>query len=151
MSRRELLVSRLEDLAPSLEDLSILLRRAAARGVRLRFEDGLAAASEAEARLLVKGILLAADFQARVTAARLRDEVAQARLSGQFRTGRPRKMDAEQVAALRAQGLGASAIARALGVARSSVYRKLKEIEAPETRRVRPPGHRRRPPGVHSG
>jgi len=135
----ELVVARLDDLASSLEDLSALLRRAAARGVRLRFADARVAASDAEAEVLVKGILLAADFQARLTAMRLRDQVVRARQYGGFRPGRPRKLDAEQVARLRADGLGATAIARELGVARASVYRKLKEIEAPETRRlVRP-------------
>ena len=59
-----------------------------------------------------------------------------ARQSGRFPPGRPRTLDAERVAALRAAGMGATAIARELGVARASVYRKLREIEAPETRRV---------------
>ena len=136
----ELVVARLDDLAPSLEELSALLRRAAARGVRLRFADDRVAASAAEAEVLVKGILLAADFQARLTAARLRDQVVRARQDGGLRTGRPRKLDAERVARRRADGLGPTAIARELGVARASVHRKLKEIETPQMRRlVRPP------------
>ncbi|WP_372782757.1 helix-turn-helix domain-containing protein [Phenylobacterium sp.] len=133
----ELVVARLDDLAPSLEDLCALLRRITAEGVRLRLPDDRAPLSETETRLLVKGILLAADFQARLTAARLRDAVVGARESGRFRSGRPRKVDAEQVARLRAQGLGATAIARELGVARASIYRRLREIEAPETRRLK--------------
>jgi DNA invertase Pin-like site-specific DNA recombinase len=133
----ELLVERLEDLAPSLEDLSALLRRASARGVRLRFQDPRVAATETEARLLVQGILLAADFHARLTAARLREAVVGAHRTGRFPPGRPRTLSAERVAELRAAGMGVTAIARELGVARTSVYRKLREIEAPETRRRR--------------
>jgi DNA invertase Pin-like site-specific DNA recombinase len=130
----ELLVSRLEDLAASLEDLGGLLRRLTARGVRLRFEGQL---SDAETQALTRGILMAADFQAKITAARLSAEVIRARESGLFPTGRPRALSSQQVAELRAAGQSATAIAARLGVARSSVYRKLKEIEAPETRRVR--------------
>lgn len=133
----ELPISQLDDLAGSLEDLATLLRRIGAKGVRLRFRGDLGAISDTESPTLVKGILLAADFQARVTAARLRDDVIGARQRGLFPNGRPRTLDPARVAELRAAGLGATAIAAELGVARSSVYRKLKEIEAPETRRLR--------------
>jgi DNA invertase Pin-like site-specific DNA recombinase len=134
----ELLVSRLEDLAGSLEDLAGRLRRMQSRGVGLRLAGELSAACEAEARGLVKGMLLAADFQARLTEARAREAIVGARQSGLFPPGRPRTLNIERIATLRAAGLGAAAIAAELGVARSSVYRKLKEIEAPETRRRRP-------------
>jgi len=133
----DLPVSQLDDLAGSLDDLAKLLRRIDAKGVRLRFQGDLCAISDAEAPILVKGILLAADFHARVTAARLKDDVVRARQSGLFPTGRPRTLNPERVAELRAAGLSATAIAAELGVARSSVYRKLKEIEAPESRRLR--------------
>jgi DNA invertase Pin-like site-specific DNA recombinase len=138
-ARGELSISRLDDLAPSLDDLSALLRRSLRRGVRLRFPGEPQAASETDARLLAQGILLAADFQARLTAARLRDAVIQARQEGRFPSGRPRRLDPEQVAVLSAAGLGATAIARELGVCRQSVYRKLREIEAPQNRRRKGP------------
>ncbi len=145
MSRRdalqpgdELTVSRLEDLATSLDELGRRLRHLAARGVRLRFEAHLGQFSGIEAQALTQGILMAADFQAQMTAARLKAGVVRAREAGLFPRGRPRVLDAQQVAELRAAGLGVTAIARRLGVARTSIYRKLKEIEAPETRRLRP-------------
>jgi DNA invertase Pin-like site-specific DNA recombinase len=134
----ELSVAQLEDLAPSLDELGGVLRRLAAQGVKLRFESELGPLSDIESRALMHGVLMAADFQARATATRLRAEVIHARESGLFPVGRPRTLDPWRVAELRAGGLGATAIAARLGVARSSVYRKLKEIEAPETRRLRP-------------
>jgi DNA invertase Pin-like site-specific DNA recombinase len=144
MSRRrlkpgdELFVARLEDLATSLDGLGALIRRLAARGVRVRFDGGLGPLSDAETRALTRGILMAADFEAQTAAARLRADVIQARDSGLFPTGRPRTLNPQRVAELRAAGFGATAIAARLGVARASVYRKLKEIEAPETRRLKP-------------
>jgi DNA invertase Pin-like site-specific DNA recombinase len=41
------------------------------------------------------------------------------------RKGRPASIDATRVRALKAQGLGASAIAKELGIGRTSVYRVL--------------------------
>lgn len=131
----ELIVSRLEDLANSLDELARLLRRLDAQSIAVQFADAAGPQPEGEARAVIKGVLLAADFHARVTAERMKRQVVAAREAGLFPSGRPRAMDAEQVAALRAEGLGATAIARRLGVARTSVYRRLKEIEAPETRR----------------
>ncbi|MBS0331610.1 MAG: recombinase family protein [Proteobacteria bacterium] len=132
------IVSRLDDLASSLEALASLLRRLESRGVTLRLEDDASGPlSEPEARAMVRGVLLAADFQARVTAMRLKGQVAATRGQGLFPPGRPRTIDREQLAALRASGLGAPAIAARLGIARASVYRTLKEIEAPETRRLK--------------
>ena len=138
----ELPISRLEDLAASLDELSGRLRRLVARGVRLRFEGRLGPLSDIEAQALTQGILMAADFQARVTAAQLQAQVVWAQEAGFFRTGRPRTLSSQRVAELRAAGLGATAIANRLGVARTSIYRKLKEIEAPETRRLKSFGRR---------
>jgi DNA invertase Pin-like site-specific DNA recombinase len=135
----ELLISRLEDLATSLDDLCGRLRRLVAQGVRLRFEGRLGPLSDIESQALAQGILMAADFQAQVTAASLKAAVTCAREAGLFPTGRPRALNPQRVAELRAEGLGATAIAARLGVARSSIYRKLKEIEAPETRRLKLP------------
>jgi DNA invertase Pin-like site-specific DNA recombinase len=134
----ELPISRLEDLAASLEELGGRLRRLVARGVRLRFEGRLGPLSDIEAQALIQGILMAADFQAQATAAQLKTQVVRAREAGLFRSGRPRTLSSQRVAELRAAGLGATAIANRLGVARSSIYRKLREIEAPETRRLKP-------------
>lgn len=49
---------------------------------------------------------------------------AKAKAAGVYK-GRPASIDAAQVRAMKAQGLGASEIAKALKIARASVYRVL--------------------------
>jgi DNA invertase Pin-like site-specific DNA recombinase len=50
--------------------------------------------------------------------------IAKAKAAGVYK-GRPASMDATQVRAMKAQGLGASEIAKALKIGRASVYRVL--------------------------
>jgi DNA invertase Pin-like site-specific DNA recombinase len=50
--------------------------------------------------------------------------IAAAKLRGVYR-GRPASIDAAKVAALKAEGLGATQIAKRLGVGRASIYRVL--------------------------
>jgi DNA invertase Pin-like site-specific DNA recombinase len=68
-----------------------------------------------------------AEFEASIRAERQREGIDAAKAKGAdspFR-GRPPSIDAAIVEKLRRDGLGASAIAKQLGVARSSVYRYL--------------------------
>jgi len=50
------------------------------------------------------------------------DGIAKAKAEGKYR-GRKASIDPEEIAALKAEGHGASAIAGKLGIARASVYR----------------------------
>jgi DNA invertase Pin-like site-specific DNA recombinase len=77
---------------------------------------------------LLRGLQVAADFQRRAKRQGWRSEIEAAREAGAFRAGRPR-LKLDNVAELRAQGLGATEIARRLNVSRWSVYRRLKQLE----------------------
>jgi DNA invertase Pin-like site-specific DNA recombinase len=52
--------------------------------------------------------------------------IAKAKAAGVYR-GRPASIDPERVLALKAQGMGASEIAKVLKIGRASVYRALAE------------------------
>jgi DNA invertase Pin-like site-specific DNA recombinase len=52
------------------------------------------------------------------------DGNAAAKAGGVYKRGRKRSIDYEAVAKLKAKGLGATEIAKQLGIARASVYRK---------------------------
>jgi DNA invertase Pin-like site-specific DNA recombinase len=43
--------------------------------------------------------------------------------------GRPRSIDAAKIRALMGQGIGASAVAKKMGIGRASIYRVLKQDE----------------------
>jgi DNA invertase Pin-like site-specific DNA recombinase len=61
-------------------------------------------------------------------------QVAKAKAAGEYR-GRPQSINAAKVAELRSEGLGASEIARRLGIARASLYR-LPALPITERRKI---------------
>jgi len=65
-----------------------------------------------------------AQFERSIIRKRQAEGIAKAKARGAYK-GRKRKIDSERVRALKEAGLGASAIARGLGIARASVYRAL--------------------------
>jgi Helix-turn-helix domain of resolvase len=79
---------------------------------------------------------------------RQRAGIAKAKAAGKYR-GRPGSIDAAKVAEFRREGLGASEIARRLGIARASVYRLLGGVEPEE--RASPNDRRRETPPVLHG
>ena len=58
--------------------------------------------------------------------------IAKAKAAGVYK-GRPASIDAAQVRAMKAQGKGASEIAKALKIGRASVYRVLEARTCPES------------------
>jgi DNA invertase Pin-like site-specific DNA recombinase len=65
-----------------------------------------------------------AEFETNLRRERQMEGITAARLRGVYK-GRPASIDAAKVAALKAEGLGATEIAK-LGVGRASVYRVLR-------------------------
>jgi DNA invertase Pin-like site-specific DNA recombinase len=65
-----------------------------------------------------------AEFETNLRRERQLEGIAKAKAAGVYK-GRPGSIDAAQVRAMKAQGLGASEIAKALKIGRASVYRVL--------------------------
>ena len=65
-----------------------------------------------------------AEFETNLRRERQMEGIAAARLRGVYK-GRPPSIDAAKIAALKAEGLGATEIAKRLKVGRASVYRVL--------------------------
>jgi DNA invertase Pin-like site-specific DNA recombinase len=76
----------------------------------------------ATGRLLFTMIGAIAAFEREMMLERQREGIAKAKAEGRY-AGRKPTIDPAAVTALRAEGLGASEIARRLGIGRSSVYR----------------------------
>ena len=66
-----------------------------------------------------------AEFETNLRRERQIEGIAKAKARGVY-SGRKQTIDVEQVRRLRAEGLGATAIARQMGIDRTSVYRVLK-------------------------
>jgi DNA invertase Pin-like site-specific DNA recombinase len=78
--------------------------------------------SEASIRKFLGAETDVAEFKNDIRRARKRDGIEKAKERGPYR-GRPSTIDEQQIAWLANAGLGATAIARRLGISRASVYR----------------------------
>ncbi len=70
-----------------------------------------------------------AELENSIRAERAASGVARAKALGKYKGGKSR-INVEQIKKLKAEGKGATAIAREMGIHRDSVYRLLKKVEA---------------------
>ncbi len=121
-----LVVTRLDRLARSMIDLRQVVDGLAAKGVDFRvLQQGAIDTTRSDGRLMLNILASFAEFEADIRKERQADGIAKAKDAGVYK-GRPKSIQAEQVAALKAEGLGAVEIASRLGIGRASVYRVLK-------------------------
>lgn len=125
-----LIVTRLDRLARSMNDLSSIVADLMGRGVGFRVLDQAAIdTTTAEGRFMLNVLGAFAEFETEIRKERQRDGINKAKASGVYR-GRRASIDADAVRALHAEGVGATAIVKRLNVGRASVYRLLKEAPA---------------------
>jgi DNA invertase Pin-like site-specific DNA recombinase len=124
-----LTVTRVDRLARSINSLQDIVRRLQAKGVALRaIEQPIDTSTSAgETSLGMPGIVAA--FESDGRRERQLEDIAEVKASGSYKQGRKRSIDYDAVAKLKAEGLGATAIAKQLGIARASVYHK--DLEGP--------------------
>ncbi|HCT0247667.1 recombinase family protein [Salmonella enterica] len=124
-----ILVKKLDRLGRDTADMIQLIKEFDAQGVAVRFiDDGIC--TDGEMGQMVVTILSAvAQAERRRILERTNEGRQEAKLKG-IRFGRRRTIDRNSVLALHQRGTGATAIARQLGVARSTVYKILEEVKA---------------------
>jgi DNA invertase Pin-like site-specific DNA recombinase len=116
-------VTRLDRLARSMTDLRKIADMLTEKGVGLRvLQQGSIDTTRSDGRLLLNILASFAEFETDIRRERQMDGIAKAKAAGKYR-GRKASIDPVQIAALKDAGLGASAIARKLGIGRASVYR----------------------------
>lgn len=122
-----LVVAGLDRVAGSLTELAEVLDRCAGRGLGLVAlgEPGLEVLG-GEAPRLMRAVHSVMTFEQSLKRGRKAEIVARTKRTGGYR-GRPATIPAEAVRLLRAQGKGATEIARELKIGRASVYRLLAE------------------------
>jgi DNA invertase Pin-like site-specific DNA recombinase len=129
-----LVVSRIDRLARSTADLLGIVATLEAKQVALRILDFGGTEVDTRSptgRMLLTMFAAVAEFERAIMLERQRAGVARARAEGKYKGRAPTAMrKGRQVKALHAEGLGASAIAAAVGISRASVYRVLAEARA---------------------
>jgi DNA invertase Pin-like site-specific DNA recombinase len=125
-----LLCTRLDRLARSVADLSAIVNDLAKRGIGFKAldQDGIDTTTS-NGRLMLNMLASFAEFETDLRRERQREGIDKAKAAGVYK-GRPATIKAEEIKALKAEGLGASAIAKRLGIGRASVYRVLDAADA---------------------
>jgi len=125
-----LYVTRIDRLARSLKDLQDIVHELKARGVALRATEQPIDTGTAAGKAFLDMLGVFAEFETNLRRERQLEGIAAAKARGVY-TGRTAKIDPAAVRRLREQEhLGASAIARRLGIGRASVYRLLGKAAA---------------------
>lgn len=122
-----LMVTRLDRLARSITDLSRIVDELSAKEVGFRcLQQGAVDTTTPEGRLMLQVLGAMAEFETAIRKERQREGIDKARMEGRYK-GRPRSIDADEVRRLLSTGMGPTAVAKALGVGRASVYRHLQD------------------------
>jgi DNA invertase Pin-like site-specific DNA recombinase len=119
-----LMVTRIDRLARSIGDLQDIVRTIKAKGAVLKATEQPIDTGTAAGKAFLDMLGVFAEFETNLRRERQLEGIAKAKAAGVYK-GRPPSIDAAKVKALKAQGLGASEIAEALGIGRASVYRVL--------------------------
>jgi DNA invertase Pin-like site-specific DNA recombinase len=144
-----LMVTRIDRLAHSICDLQEIILAIKAKGASLKVAEQPIDTSTSASKAFLDMLGLFADFETNLRKERQREGIAKAKAEGRYK-GRPISIDVAKVHELKAQGKGVTDIAKEMNIARSSVYRALKERreknlrQGSERRRQIPDGCKRR-------
>ncbi len=119
-----LMVTRIDRLARSVGDLQDIVRDVKARGASLKATEQPIDTGTAAGKCFLDMLGVFAEFETNLRRERQLDGIAKAKAAGVYK-GRPASIDAAQVREMKKQGLGATEIAKSLGIGRASVYRVL--------------------------
>jgi DNA invertase Pin-like site-specific DNA recombinase len=119
-----LMVTRIDRLARSVKDLEEIVAELKAKGAFLRATEQPVDTSTPAGVAFLQMLAVFAEFETNLRRERQMEGIARAKAAGVYK-GRVPSVDVERVRTLRAEGLGASAIAQQLGIGRASVYRAL--------------------------
>lgn len=125
-----LVVTKLDRLARSVRDLLDIIARVEERGAGLRILNMNLDTGTATGKLMLNVLGSVAEFERAMMLERQREGIAQAKAEGKFKGRAPTaRAKAGEVQALLAAGESPTAVAKKLGIGRSSVYRTMSELK----------------------
>ena len=120
-----LVVTRIDRLARSMKDLQDIVHDLKCRGVALKATEQPIDTGTAAGKAFLDMLGVFAEFETNLRRERQMEGIAAAKVKGVYK-GRPATIDPDEIRRLhKEERLGPAAIARRLGIARSSVYRVL--------------------------
>jgi DNA invertase Pin-like site-specific DNA recombinase len=119
-------VTRIDRLARSLADLADIVREIASKGAALKATEQPIDTTTAAGKAFLGMLGVFAEFETNIRKERQLEGIAKAKAAGVYAgVGRKATIDPAVVKKMSIDGLGASEIAKALGIGRASVYRAL--------------------------
>jgi DNA invertase Pin-like site-specific DNA recombinase len=126
-----LVVTRIDRLARSTRDLQNLVHELRERGIHLKATEQQIDTSTAAGKCFFDMLAAFAEFETNLRRERQLDGIAKAKAEGVYAgKGRPAKINPGTVRELWESGLGATEIAKTMGIGRASVYRMIGEAVA---------------------
>src|ERR1700722_13649410 len=119
-----LMVTRIDRLARSIGDLQDIVRAVRGAGASLKATEQPIDTSTAAGKCFLDMLGVFAEFETNLRRERQLEGIAKAKAAGVYK-GRAALIDVDQVRKMKADGLGPTQIAKALGIGRASVYRLL--------------------------
>jgi len=120
-----LIVTRIDRLARSLRDLKNIVHGLREKGVHLKATEQPIDTSTAAGKAFLSMLGVFAEFENNLRRERQMEGINAAKARGVYK-GRKPSIKSDDIRRLRREGLGATAIAKKLGVGRASVYRVVK-------------------------
>ena len=121
----ELVITRIDRLARSVLDLQLIVKDLNEKGVNLSATEQPISTKDATSKCFLDMLSVFAELETNLRKDRQMEGVAKAKEKGVYK-GRKSSIDADKIKELKESGLGASAIAKEMGIHRDSVYRVLK-------------------------
>ena len=133
-----LVVTRIDRLARSIADLSSIVSSLTAKGASLIVTEQPVNTGTPAGRAFLQMLGVFAEFENAIRRERQMEGISRAKAEGVYK-GRKPSVDVGAVLRLKAEGKGATEIARELGIGRASVYRVLENGNTPSTRTTTAP------------
>jgi len=118
----ELVVTRIDRLARSIRDLQNIVYELDKKGVVLSATEQPIQTNTSSGKCFLDMLGVFGEFETNLRKERQMEGIQKAKEKGVYK-GRKPSVDVEKVKELKATGMGASAIAKELGIGRASVYR----------------------------
>lgn len=119
-----LMVTKVDRLARSVGDLQEIVKAIKAKGAALKATDQPIDTGTAAGKCFLDMLGVFAEFETNLRRERQMEGIAKAKARGVYE-GRKPSIDVQEVRRLASKGLGATGIAKQLGIGRASVYRLL--------------------------
>ena len=117
-----LTVTRIDRLARSIGDLQDIVRQLRGKGATLKATEQPIDTSTAAGQAFLDMLGVFAEFETNLRKERQMEGIQAAKAKGVYK-GRKPTIEPAEIARLKSEGLGASEIAKRLGIGRASVYR----------------------------